>query len=302
MNLNAPFLGTEAIAAGLVTKGTLHRRYAQVHRNVHVPIGYQFTAVSRATAAWLFSQRSATLAGMSAAAVLGARWLDPDRPAELIRAEACTNGIVVHRVELPEEEACVVRGMRLTTPARTAFDIGRRMGLADAVIHLDALANATAVTPSAVSELAGRHRGVRGVVGLRRAVDLMDGGAESPQETRTRLVLVESRFPRPQTQIVVWGTGGHPFARIDMGWEDVLVGVEYDGIQHWSDPRQRSRDIDRSAELTQMGWRIVRIGSDILNRRPWILVRRVCEALRANGCPWLDECGVVPRYSWIIGS
>jgi len=36
-------------------------------------------------------------------------------------------------------------------------------------------------------------------------LEMMDGGAESPQETRTRLLLVGDGLPPPQTQIVVDG-------------------------------------------------------------------------------------------------
>ncbi len=60
----------------------------------------------------------------------------------------------------------------------------------------------------------------------------MDSGAESPQETRTRLLLIDAGLPGPQTQIVVRDEYGVPLARIDMGWEEFLVGVEYDGPQH----------------------------------------------------------------------
>jgi very-short-patch-repair endonuclease len=74
-------------------------------------------------------------------------------------------------------------------------------------------------------------------------------------------------------------------ARIDMGWEDWLVGVEYDGAQHWTDPAQRTRDIDRLAELQANGWTIVRVSSDMLRHRPGTVVARVTAALHAAGWP-----------------
>lgn len=299
MNLNEPFLGTEAIAAGLVTKRTLHSRYRKYHRNVYVPLDYELTALTRGKAAWLFSQRMATLAGVSAAALHGTKWLNQSLPAELIRAGGCSNGIVAHRVILDDDEICRVGDISVTTPARTAFDLGRRKGLAHAVMQVDALANATGVVPEEVAALASRHNGARGSVDLRAVLDLMDGGAESPQETRTRLLLIESGFRRPQTQITAYDDRGYPFARVDMGWEDVKVAVEYDGAQHWTDPKRRAHDIDKNVELAETGWRVVRVGGDMLRNRPWVIVRRACEALRANGCDWLDDCGVVPRYSWI---
>lgn len=63
------------------------------------------------------------------------------------------------------------------------------------------------------------------------------------------------------------------------------MGVEYDGAQHWTDPRIRAKDIDRVAELERRGWRIIRVSADLLRNRPDVLVGRIREALRAAGCP-----------------
>ncbi|HSS23641.1 MAG TPA: DUF559 domain-containing protein, partial [Mycobacterium sp.] len=60
---------------------------------------------------------------------------------------------------------------------------------------------------------------------------------------------------------------------------------EYDGAQHWTDPRIRANDIDRTAELERRGWRIIRVSADLLRNRPDILVARIREALRAAGYP-----------------
>jgi len=70
-----------------------------------------------------------------------------------------------------------------------------------------------------------------------------------------------------------------------MGWPEWKVGVQYDGIQHWEDPRQRTRDIDQDVEYRDLGWRMVRVGANLLNYRPRIVVERVREALTAAGCP-----------------
>jgi len=80
----------------------------------------------------------------------------------------------------------------------------------------------------------------------------------------------------------MWGA---VVARIDMGWEEWLVGVEYDGEQHWTDPQIRANDIDRTAELERRGWRLVRVSADLLRYRPDVIVERVRGALLAAGCP-----------------
>jgi hypothetical protein len=289
---NAPFLGSEALAAGAVTKRTLHSRHQMIYRNVYLSNGIELTPVARAHAGWLWSGRRGTVAGMSAAALHGSKWIDQRLPAELVRAEGSCNGVVVHRAILHPEEIGIVDGISVTTPARTAFDLGRRKDLVQNVIRLDALAQATGVQPGEASDLASRHPGVRGLTQLRRALDLMDGGAESPPETRTRLLLIDAGLPKPKTQITVYDEGGYPFARIDMGYEDCRVGVEYDGAQHWTHPKQRAHDIERAVELAEQGWIIVRVSADMLRYRPWMVAARTIDALRAAGCPWLAECGL----------
>ena len=276
-----PFLGTEARARGLVTRRTLRSRHDQVHRDVYVPKGEELTPITRAQAAWLWSGREAIAAGFSAAALYGTQWIDPHLPAELYRRNGKpVKGIVIHRDELFEDETREVCGIRATTPARTAFDLGRRDRRLRALIAVDALTNATRLRSSDVLPLVERHGGVRGLVQLREVLDLMDPGAESPQETRTRLLLIDSGLPRPQTQISVgrW--------RIDMGWEEFKVGVEYDGPQHWTVPQRRTRDIEKYADLDFRGWRMVRVNDELLRYRSLLIVARTCRALQAAGAEW----------------
>jgi hypothetical protein len=279
-----PFVGTEARAAGVLTDHRLRTYYAAVHRNVYVPRGVQLTASDRAIAAWLWSRRLGVIAGLSAAALHGAKWIDDNLPAELNRpGRDKVVGIVLHSDALAHDETCLIRGMRVTTAARTAFDIGRRDDLENAVIRLDALRHATNVTRDEVMALADRHSGARGSVQLRDALALSDAGSESPQETRTRLLLVATGLPHPNTQIEVRDSAGRFVARVDMGWPKHKVAVEFDGAQHWTDPRQRSRDIDRIAELNALGWIVVRVSGEMLRDRPSVVVQRVRAALRERG-------------------
>jgi hypothetical protein len=285
-SLEWPFKGTEALAAGIVTPHRLRTDFEMVHRNVYIPRGKKLTPVTRAIAAWLWSGRSATLAGLSAAALHRAAWIDDWLPAELNRrSRDKAHGIILHSDTLDDDEAYARDGILLTTPARTAFDLGRRKGLTAAVIRLDALMHATELKAVDVELLADRHRGVRGLVQLRQALLMVDGGAESPYETRTRLVLVGGGLPRPRTQIEVLNDWAAVVARIDMGWEEWKVGVEFDGTQHWTDPAQRTRDIDRLAELAARGWTIIRVSADMLRQRPHVVVARARTALLAGGCP-----------------
>ena len=279
-----PFIGTEALAAGTVNRYQLATRYTSIHRNVYVATGSELTAKEKAVAAWLWSRREAVVAGLSAAALHGSKWIDSDFPAELNRpGRDRTGGIVLHSDLLERDEVCRIDRMKVTTPARTAFGLGRVLGLETAVIRLDALTQATGVGVDAIGAIAGRHRGARGNKQLRRVLELTDAGAESPQETRTRLLLVSAGLPPPQTQVEVRDDAGRFVARLDMGWPLAKVAVEFDGAQHWTDPRQRSRDIDRIAELETLGWLIVRVSGEMLRLRPTVILQRVRVALRERG-------------------
>ncbi|BCI51429.1 hypothetical protein NIIDNTM18_07070 [Mycolicibacterium litorale] len=283
-------LASEALAAGAVTRNDLRRRYVKLHRNVYIRSGRELTALDRAKAAWLWSNREAVLVGNSAAALLGTKWLPADAPAELGRVRyPAPPGIVVHSGVIAGDEICTVGQIACTTPARTAYDLGRRqLPLERAVIGIDALLNATRAPVSAVDAMALRYPGARGIRHLREALGLVDGGAESPQETRLRLLLVQSGIPRPVTQIPVRDDRGRVVRRIDMGWPEWMVGAEYDGEQHFTDPDAYAADIERLEFLAGRGWTIVRVSSRQLRwQRPEVVVR-VRRALAAAGMPARD--------------
>ena len=271
----AVIVGSEALTSGRVTRQDLRARYVKLHRNVYAPADLELTPFDRAVAAWLWARGQAVLVGGSAAAVLGVRWLPCDEPAELARARRQkTTAIVIHTGMIAEDERQVSRGMTCTTPARTAYDLGRRLIGETAIIRVDALLNATNVSVEQVGLIARRYPGARGMRQLRTTLARVDGGAESPQETRLRLLLVESGLPRPVTQIPVKNGYGRVVRRIDMGYPECKVGVEYDGEQHFTNPSDYANDIERLEFLADRGWTIVRVSARQLRcERPQIVNR-----------------------------
>lgn len=267
-------LGSEAMASGTVTRQTLRAKYEKLHHNVYARRGMALDAKDRALAAWLWSGGKATIVGHSAAAMHGTKWLPADAPAEIGRTRhRASRGIVVHTGTLAEDEVCMRASIDCTTPARTAYDMGRRTLADESIIRIDALLNATGCTVSEVERIADRYPGARGIRRLRAALGLVDGGAESPKETELRLLLVRDGLPRPVTQIRVGRR------RVDMGWPQWKVGVEYDGEQHFSSPDDYADDIERLEFLALQGWTIVRVSARQLRyARPQIL-RRVRHAL-----------------------
>jgi hypothetical protein len=277
-------VATEALADGSLTRRDLMRSFTKVHRNVYARNDVELTPLDRAHAAWLWSRRRATLVGHSASALLGSQWIPDNAPVELAHSRRpAARGITVRSSKIGDDEVCTVGGINCTTPARTAYDLGRRVPLDTGVIRIDALLNATRASIPQVESIALRYPGARGIRRLRGALDLADAGAESPQETRLRLLLVRAGLPRPVTQIPVTNDRGRVVRRIDMGWPEWMMGAEYDGEQHWTNPATHAEDIERLEFLAAKGWTIVRVSARQLRYQPAVVVERVRTALQRAG-------------------
>ena len=127
---------------------------------------------------------------------------------------------------------------------------------------------------------AQRYPGARGLKSLRTVLPLVDGGAASPRETRLRLLLVDAGLPRPTTQIPVVEGRGRLVRVLDMGWEDFMVGAEYDGDQHRTDRPQYAKDVRVKRKLANLGWNVTYV---IKEDRPDEIVQSVWDALVSRG-------------------
>jgi hypothetical protein len=263
-----------------MSRGRLRWQYRSIYPDVYLPRDAEITMAVKAHAAYLWSRRRAVVTGRAAAALHGARWVDANEPVELLWANNHhPPGIATRRDRYSPDEVAMVAGVPVATPSRTAFDLGRHLPRAKAVAHLDALASATGVTAADVLSTAFRYPGARGMRALRIAADLMDAGAQSPKESWLRLLLIDAGFPRPTTQIPVFDDYEQPFAFLDMGWEDMLIAVEYDGDQHRKDRRGYVWDERRLRRLLQLGWLHVKV---IAEDRPTEILTRVRYAWRTR--------------------
>lgn len=280
--MSVPFIGSEAVANGSVVKSALRTRYTKLLRDVYVGPNVELTPELRARAIWLWSRRRGIVAGLTASAVHGAKWVDPSGPLEIIHTNRNPlPGIKVRGDRIEDDEIAWLRGVPLTTPARTALDLGCWYPTDDAVVAIDALLAATDLKPAASELLVQRYSARRGIREARIALGLADGGSQSPKETWLRLLLIRAGFPRPQTQIPVADEFGQEFAYLDMGWEEIKVGVEYDGEHHRTNRRQYTWDIHRQEMIERRQWIDIRVVAD---DRPVDIIRRVAAARASRGC------------------
>lgn len=129
--------------------------------------------------------------------------------------------------------------------------------------------------------MAGRHPGTPGIPRLRAALERHDRGAESSRETWLRLLLIRGGFPKPRTQIPVFDDYGRARYYLDMGWEDAMVAVEYDGAHH-REPAVFGRDIIRAEFIAERHWKRVRV---VAGQSPAEVLDRVARAWASSVRP-----------------
>lgn len=150
-----------------------------------------------------------------------------------------------------------INGVLVTTPLRTALDLGRLQPTRELKLAgMDAMLRVGGFTLDELLQEIPRFARQRGVVGLRRLAPLDDGRAESPGESALRLRWYDAGLPRPQLQISILVNGREIF-RLDLGLEEMLFAVEYDGAAWHSSEEQGDHDADRRDWLaTQRCWEI----------------------------------------------
>ncbi|KUI20232.1 hypothetical protein AU193_16935 [Mycobacterium sp. GA-1285] len=272
------FVGRELLGRGL-TRGQLRSRYKRVKPRVYVPRSASPSVELDAHAAWLWTDRRGIVAGRAAASLHGAQWVNLDTPIDMIGPrQRPRRGVVIRNERIDWDEVCTIGDLAVTTPARTALDLARHLSRDVAVRHLDALAAATGLTVDDVAPLLERYRGARGMKRARIALDLMDGGAQSPKETWLRLLVVDAGYPRPRTQIRV--SDGVAEAFLDMGWDEPMIALDYDGEQHQTERRRFVHDIGRNALVERLGWLDIHV---VKEHSRGLILHRLREAAERRG-------------------
>ncbi len=222
-----PFVGSEAVARGDMTRGVLRARYTAILPNIYLRKGAEPTLLDRAQAAWLWSGKTGIIAGRTAAGFYRNPWQLSSDPVDLIaRHSRHPPGIVLHNERISVDEITYEQGLPITSPVRTGLDLARHLPRDEAVTLLDPLVAATGISREDIWQLAKRYRGMRDVRTANRAILDLDPGARTPEQTRIRLLLSDNGFRPTHSQIRV--TDGFKDVLLAMGWPALKVAVDCD--------------------------------------------------------------------------
>ena len=261
------FRGTDVVRRGLLSPAQLRGPTCrQVFRDVYVDARVPDTHRLRARAAARLLLPGAVVSGLSAAVLWGVDLADERDDVELVLPPGShprrIPGIRVRRLPLHPADVRVVDRVRVVSPVTATLRAASLLGPDEAVVAVDRMVAAGVVDLASLRARASTPRAASARV--RRACSRADGLAESPQETRLRLLMVDGGLPAPVAQHVVRHEG-REVARVDFAWPERRVAVEYDGAWH-AEPGQFARDRRRLNRLQAAGWTVVFVTAADLHR------------------------------------
>lgn len=223
---------------------------------------------------------SAAFSGLTAAWLHGLD-VEPCNPIEAtVSKHAGISGrahIALRRSELDGDDITRARGMPATSVARTISDLCAKLSLVEAVVISDAALHHGLTSVPDLKSWAESNRRRHGIRSLRRVTCLAEPAAESPMESRLRMLLVLSRLPRPKAQVEIYDSSGRFAGRVDLYYPEHGLAIEYDGAIHRDSLVQDSR---RQNTLIGAGVTLLRFtGADVLGK-PDAVVNQVRSFLR----------------------
>jgi very-short-patch-repair endonuclease len=188
-------------------------------------------------------------------------------------------GVFVHRAALAAEEIVTRKGFPTTAALRTVIELASRVPLTEGVVAADIFLHARRVRIGDLRDYVAMHRGAKGIARLRRALEFAEPKAESPMETRLRMLLLLAGLPRPEVQAAVHDDLGRFVGRPDLLYRAQHLAIEYDGGNH----RERMVDDNRRQNgLIAVGLRILRFTSVDVYKGPASVALQVRHALASN--------------------
>ncbi|MBX3287109.1 MAG: type IV toxin-antitoxin system AbiEi family antitoxin domain-containing protein [Actinobacteria bacterium] len=265
----------QAQDTGLTRHQVQHRvstgQWERLHPGVFRIAGAPVTWLQAAAGACLGAPPGAAASHLTSAALAELGEAPPVPPHVTVTPGRSSRmaGVIVHRAPLPPMDLTIIDGIPCTTVARTLVDCASIVGpirlqrLVDEALHRRLV---TTDQLAAVWDGVRRGPGRSGEAKLRAAVGPWVGPIlpGSPAEVRLRQRIVAWGLPEPALQVAVRDEAGQVIGRVDAGWPDVLVGIEYDGAR-WHGPSRWAADHERQRRLEAIGWIILRAErSDLL--------------------------------------
>ncbi len=138
-------------------------------------------------------------------------------------------GVVYHVGAISEADVVEKDGLRVTAPARAAFESATIATTESGLVTMNAVTH-EADCYDELAELVDRLERWPGGRHARLALRLVDPGCESVGESRSMFMFWREGVPRPETQVRIFGARGEEVARTDFSWSSARHVGEFDGL------------------------------------------------------------------------
>lgn len=231
---------------------------------------------------------AAVVSHESAGALHGFRWLK-DAPATVSVHSRTTHsfeGVVVKRChDLHDQHWVEYRGLRLTTPARTVFDLAASYGDRRLNRIVSGLMDAGHVSETELEEVLASvgRRGKPGTQRMRKLLAALGVGSHASElERRGRLLLPRHRCGcKPVGEYEIpW----LPRRRFDDAYPRHKVAVEWDSVRYHGQRDSFESDRQRDRTALERGWRVLRFTWVDVNERSGDVTTSVSAVLDRYPC------------------
>jgi very-short-patch-repair endonuclease/predicted transcriptional regulator of viral defense system len=221
----------------------------------------------------------ALLSHRSAAALWGL--IQPgSSPAEVTAATGRQRrGIAVHEGGISDADRTEVRGIPVTTVARTLFDLAEIIDEARLARAFEEADRLGLLRMQEVEAVCARGYGRRALRPVRHLIDeaWLPATTRSALEDRVLTLCREHDLPTPATNVTVLGH------EVDAFWPRQKLVIEADG---WTFHRHRAafeRDRARDAAMQAEGYRVIRLTHRRMEREPTAVAAEIRRLLKREG-------------------
>jgi hypothetical protein len=292
------FRWQEGVDAGLSVKQLRNSQLDRPSRGVRMPRSVPLSRADEVRAlSWVTSGSAISHA---TAAVIWEfplpHWVEDLSEVHISRPSTASTprrrGIVGHRVVLLPGEIAVHQGVRVTSRTKTWLDLAQILPVDDLVVIGDHLVrkprrnlenrNKPHAAIADLHDVIAAHKGKRGVARAAEAVGLVRVGADSAQETRLRLALLDAGLPEPILNQPLVDDSGRSWHSPDMQYREFKIAIEYEGDHHRS-AEQMARDVRRGDITAAAGWLERRITKGEMSNGARAAVAKIRRALVDQG-------------------
>ncbi len=272
--------GDQLRAAGLGRGAITHRVKTGLMQRLHVGVyllgAAPPTPMARARAAVIASGANAIASHRSAACLYG---LLPDLGGDVhvtvvARNQAPRDGVTRHRVaRLPRQDVRTMRGLRVTSVARTICDLAATESARDTEQAFQEALYRDLVTDrdlAKILEREPRRRGASVIKTLIRDPRL----TRSERERRLLRLIEKAQLPKPLTNVPIQGY------KADVYWPQHNLVVEFDGWRAHGHRLAFESNRKRDQIMLAAGLRVMRVTDRQLEDEPIAVTARIAQALR----------------------